>query len=101
MNLSIINQSFESASVTKPLGGRIDKLLIPYNFVFSKIEENERYLKYTLSSEIDPAKSSIINIKVLFRKISRILTEEKLDLELTINGGWMGYTKLDRKNKLI
>ena len=43
-------------------------------------------MKYTLNSEIDPAKSSIINIKALFREISKIPAEEKLDLELSIDG---------------
>lgn len=81
-----MNRALGNNSVSKSLGGIIDMLLIPFNFTFSKFEESEKYLKYTLNSEIDPAKSSIINIKALFREISKIPAEEKLDLELSIDG---------------
>ncbi len=81
-----MNRVLGNDSVSKSLGGIIDMLLIPFNFTFSKFEESEKYLKYTLNSEIDPAKSSIINIKALFREISKIPAEEKLDLELSIDG---------------
>ena len=43
-------------------------------------------MKCKLNSEIDPAKSSIINLKALFREGSKIPADEKLDLELSVSG---------------
>ena len=81
-----MDRTVKNDPVARSLGGIIDNLLIPFNFSFSKIEENEKYLKCKLSSEIDPAKSSIINLKALFREGSKIPADEKLDLELSVSG---------------
>ena len=76
----------ENGFVSESIGGIIDKLLIPFNFTFSKIEESDKYIKYKLSSEINPAKSSITNMKALFRKIYAMSSEDEFHLDISING---------------